>query len=162
MDNNVIRVDIDNKEDIYNKFNNEQISEELGDYIYNCAKMFPMNKKMIIYINNSVIFSNEEKDQLVDAIREYYGLFVRKQMFYTKFNRLKRVVLFLIGILLIVLSDSFSHITEFLIPELFLIAGWVAIWEAVYSILFVDNKVKLEIKKARQLSNCEIKFKDYK
>ena len=66
MDNNVIRVDIDNKEDIYN-----------------CAKMFPMNKKMIIYINNSVIFSDEEKDQLVDAIREYYGLFVRKQMFYT-------------------------------------------------------------------------------
>ena len=151
--NNKIRVDIDNKEDIFNKFNNQQISEELGDYIYNCAKMFPTNKKITIYINNSVIFSKEEKQQLVDGIREYYGLLVKKKM---------RIILFLIGILLIILSDSFSHIIKFLLPELFLIAGWVAIWEAVYSVLFVDNKIKLEIKKARQLSNCEIRFKDYK
>lgn len=125
--NNKIRVDIDNKEDIFNKFNNQQISEELGDYIYNCAKMFPTNKKITIYINNSVIFSKEEKQQLVDGIREYYGLLVKKKMFYTKFNKLKRIILFLIGILLIILSDSFSHIIKFLLPELFLIAGWVAI-----------------------------------
>jgi len=65
----------------------------------------------------------------------------------------------MIGVLLILLSDLFAEMFDFLIPELFLISGWVAIWEMVDSILFVYNKNRIERKIAKKLSKCVIEFK---
>ena len=61
---------------------------------------------------------------------------------------------FLLGIILIIISEQ---LTLFL-SELFLIAGWVVIWEVVYDILFTGIKRKRELKIAKKLSTCEINF----
>lgn len=156
--NNFIEVDIKDKEALFNSFNNNQISEELGNYILKNAKNIPLNLKMIIYISDRGSLSKEEREHLVASIRTYYGLLVKEKLLYTKFNKIKNLMLFIIGIVLILLSNALNNIFSLLIPELFLIAGWVAIWETVYGILFIDNKNRIEIKKAKALSKCEIRF----
>lgn len=155
---NKIIVDIQNKEDLYNPFNKEQISEELGTYILNRSKKIPLKEKMIICINDYERLNKNEKEHLVDAIREYYGLMVQEKMIYNEFNQVKHIILFIVGILLITLSNILSNVFPFLIPELFLIAGWVAIWETVYGILFTENQTRIEIKKIKELTTCLIQF----
>ena len=51
-----------------------------------------------------------------------------------------------------------SEIFSALLSELFLIAGWVVIWEVVYDILFTGIKRKQKLKIAQKLSTCEISF----
>lgn len=155
---NKIIVDIQNKEDLYNPFNKGQISEELGTYILNRSKKLPLKEKMIICINDYERLNKNEKEHLVDAIREYYGLMVQEKMIYNEFNQVKHIILFIVGILLITLSNILSNVFPFLIPELFLIAGWVAIWETVYGILFTENQTRIEIKKIKELTTCLIQF----
>lgn len=60
----------------------------------------------------------------------------------------------LLGIILIIISEQF---TSFL-SELFLIAGWVVVWEMVYDILFTGIKRKRDLKIVKKLATCEISF----
>lgn len=45
-----------------------------------------------------------------------------------------------------------------LIPEIFLIISWVAIYEAIYSFIFVDTKEMIKTKRLKKLTNCKIEF----
>ena len=71
-----------------------------------------------------------------------------------KYDDYFRFLLLLLGIILIIISEIFSA----LLSELFLIAGWVVIWEVVYDILFTGIKRKQKLKIAQKLSTCEISF----
>lgn len=158
MDNNIIEVDIKTKEGLFNPFNDNQISDELGNYIFRNSKKGSLNSKLTINIDNKVSFNDEEKEKLIDAIREYFGLLVRAKMNYSRFNNVKKIVLFIIGVMLILLSDVLSNALGFLIPEVISIAGCVAIWETVSILLFVDNENRFEIKKMKELTRCDIHF----
>lgn len=160
--NNAIEITIKDKEDIFNKFNENLISEDLGDFIFRQSKKMSLNSKTVIEIDDRASLNKEERHHLIDAIREYYGLMVKEKLIYTRFNNARKIILFIIGVLLILLSDALTNIFSLLIPELFLIAGWVAIWETVYSILFSDNKNRMEIKKLKGLTKCDIRFKSSK
>lgn len=157
---NKIKVDIQDKENLYNPFNKEQISEELGNYILSSSKKIPIKEKMIIMIHDYENLDEKEKEHLIDAIREYFGLMVQEKMIYSELSQMNHIILLLIGILLITLSNILTNVFPFLIPELFLIAGWVAIWETVYGILFTDNKTRVEIKRIKALTTCFIQFVD--
>jgi len=158
MENNVIEVDIKSREGIFNPFNENQISDELGNYIFRNSKKGEAKSKLIINIDNKIPFNEDEKEKLVDAIREYFGLLVRSKLAYSRFNSVKKMVLFMIGIILMLLSNVTRDSLGFLIPEVVSIAGWVAIWEAVHIILFADNKNRFEIRKLKELTMCEINF----
>lgn len=45
-----------------------------------------------------------------------------------------------------------------MLPEILLIAGWVAIWEVVDDLLFTDPTKQLEEKRALQLAKATILF----
>ena len=158
MENNIIEVDIKSRDGIFNPFNENQISEELGNYIFRNSKKGEFNSKLIINIDNKILFTDDEKEKIVDAIREYFGLLVRTKLAYSRFNSVKKLGLFMIGIILMLLSNVTRDGLGFLIPEVVSIAGCVAIWEAVYIILFVDNKNRFEIRKLKELTMCEINF----
>lgn len=158
MEFNIIEVDIKTKEIAFNPFNENQISDELGNYIFRNSKKGSVDAKLIINIDNKINFSKDEQERIIDAIREYFGILVRDKIHYARFSNLKKLALLLIGILLMLLYDATRNNLGFLIPEMFSIAGCVAIWEAVHIIIFDDNKNKFEMKKLRQLSGCEINF----
>ena len=89
-----------------------------------------------------------------NIIQNYYK---DKYLYLKKFDNLDnyiRLTLFLIGILAIFISKQFSNI----LSEIFLIAGWVVIWELIYDILFNEIKRKRKAKIYKILANATIIF----
>lgn len=156
---NYIVVEINNKENIFNKFNEKQISDGLAQYIITNAKKSFLGENIKLVIKQNILLTTQEQTKIVDAIREYFGLLVRKKILYLRINNIKQTVLSIVGILLIIFSEFLSLTFDYLIPELLLIAGWIVIWEVLDSILFVDSKTKIDKKIYLKLSNCEIEFK---
>lgn len=158
METNIIEVDIKSKDIAFNIFNENQISDEMGNYIFKNSKKSSINSKLIINIDNKVEFNKEEQERIIDAIREHFGLMIRDKMHYARFNNIKKLILIFIGVFLMLLYDSTRTSLGFLIPEVMSVAGCVAIWEVVHIILFEDTKNRFEIKKIKQLTKCEIHF----
>ena len=104
MEVNIIEVDIKSKDIAFNIFNENQISDEMGKYIFQHAKKSDINSKLIINIDNKVKFNTKEQERLVDAIREHFGLLIREKLRYIRFNNIKKMILIFIGILLVVIN----------------------------------------------------------
>lgn len=157
---NAIELVINDKEEFYNSFNNKKLASDLGNYIYNEALIFNRNESFQINIKTNSDLTKNEKNEIVDMIREYFGLRIRETINYYKFNRLKKILLFLLGIILITISHFVSINNEFLISEVFLIIGWVAIWEVFDNILLVETKKKFKLNRYKKLVNCKINFEN--
>lgn len=155
---NVIDIIVSDKEDLYNNFNSKKLSSELGSYIYNQSLGYSINEEFKINIKVTGTLTNKEKNDIVDMIREYFGLSIRETLIYYKYNNFKKIVLFVLGIILIYISHFVGTINDFLISEVFLIIGWVAIWEVFENILLVESKKKFKLKRLKRLVKCKISF----
>ena len=134
----MINIELNNYEDAFNKFNKEELSEELASYIFEIAKQISLDE---ISITIKGDFDEEKQSELESLIRRYY----RKKT--VLFNRNDKY-------------DSIFKMTFALIGELFLIAGSVAIWEVVGDFLFEIMKRKREKNIYTRLSRCNISFED--
>lgn len=157
---NTIDIIINDKEDIYNNFNSSKLSSELGNYIYNQSVGYPIKEDIKINIKIEDEVTKNEKNDIVDMIREYFGLSIRETLIYYKYNNFKKITLFILGIILIYISHFVGTINDFLISEVFLIIGWVAIWEVFENILLVETKKKYKLKQFKKLVKCKISFED--
>lgn len=155
-----IDVFLKDKEQYKNEFNENELNPEFGNYIFNKVLVYNLNKKQKFKINVQTDFEIDEteKNNIVDMIRSYYGNLVKIELINIRITYIKSVVLFVIGTVLIMLSYLFENITRFLLPEIFVIIGWLAIGEMAYSILFSNNKHRLKIKLLKQLTNCHIEI----
>ena len=76
------------------------------------------------------------------------------------FNKIDKIddyfhlILMIVGIVAIILSEKIVS----LLSELFLIAGWVVIWEILYDIIFNDIKRRRTIRIYKELARCKINF----
>lgn len=157
---NIIDIIIKDKEDIYNSFNSSKLSSELGNYIYNQSLGYSLKEDIKINIKIDEEVTKNEKNDIVDMIREYFGLSIRETLIYYKYNNFKKAVLFILGVILIYISHFVDTINDFLISEVFLIIGWVAIWEVFENILFVETKKKFKLKQLKKLVKCKISFEN--
>ena len=71
-----------------------------------------------------------------------------------KYDDIYRLILLIIGILLIIISENLISF----ISELFLIAGWVVIWEMVYDIIFNQLKRTKNKNHYQKLAQAQINF----
>ena len=149
----MINIELNNYEDAFNKFNKEELSEELASYIFEIAKQISLDE---ISITIKGEFDEEKQSELESLIRRYYRkktvLFNRND----KYDSIFKMIFALIGIILINVS---IHVHD-LLGELFLIAGSVAIWEVVGDFLFEIMKRKRERNIYTRLSRCNISFED--
>jgi len=157
---NMIEVFITDKQVFYNEFNSLRLSNSLGDYIYNEALIFKKNVDFQINIKTNFSLTKQEKNEIVDMIREYFGLLIKRTINYYKFNRLKKFLTFLLGIFLIAISQFVSINNIFLVSEIFLIIGWVAIWEVFDNVLFIEIKKKFKLNRYKKLVKCKIYFEE--
>lgn len=154
----VIDVYLKNIDDFKNKFNYNELNNELGEYIFNKAIIQKITRKKGLKINIQTDFelSEQEKDNMVDILRSYYGNKIKIELIYLKKSYIKSAILFIIGIVLLMAAYFFEHLTKFLLPEIFIIVGWLAIWEMGYNVLFYDSKRRLAISLLKKLTNCHI------
>lgn len=164
MDNNItsINITISDYSDICNKFNSNMLSEELSNYIYNECKGKPLKNKVKININSLFELDDDQKEKIVDMIRSNFGIDIKENLLYLKYINIPRIILFIIGIILVFIYTFFDSLNISWLAEIILIIGWLVIWEAAYNYLFLGTKKRMQVKRLKKLTCCEINFIDEK
>lgn len=152
-----ITITADHSEIFFHELNDQLLSNMIVDYLNTQVKRVPLKNEIILKIQVPH-GSQEEINRIKDAIYDYYQLQVKQKELYQKFSTMKKIILCILGFFLIFLSTVISDIIPVVLPEILLIAGWVAIWEVVDDLLFTDPTKQLEEKRALQLAKATILF----
>lgn len=146
-----MNIEIKNIDDALNKFNSNEISNELNNYITDMSlKGFKNIKELNIKCN----LTKKEKEELEEIIHNYYKNLAKDLNYIDKHDNHIQIILFLLGLLLILIS---KETTSFL-SEVLLIAGWVFVWEMLYDVLFNQIKRKRKAYIYKNLAKCKINF----
>lgn len=132
------------------------LSKNITDFIDKRIDYIPYRYEIVIkfYCKNVTI---EEEKKIVSMLRAHYGLEANELANEMRLNNLKSLSLFIMGLCLLGLS-SIAASFGFLIKEVLSIAGWVAVWETVTSVLFGAVRLKLDKYDATNLYNAEVIF----
>lgn len=153
-----INVDLKDRNDFYNKYNNKDLSTDLCEYIDEKQKQILINSKIILNFNLKYEVDEEEKITMTNIIRRHYYGKIKQINSYVKYNQIKDVLLLFFGVASIIFSEILAKYLTFVIPEIFSIAGWVAIWEVIYALLFTNIRKRIETRIYRKLMRAEINF----
>lgn len=153
-----INITINEKTKIYNNFNNEQLSDELSNYIYNQCKGSSIKTNINININHNYDISDNEKTKIIDAIRSNYGIDIKENLLTIKYEHIKEIFLLLLGIILLITSKILVDIKSPILAEIISIFGCVVIWEIAYNIFFVETTKKIENQRLERLKKAKITF----
>lgn len=151
-----IFVNLKNKNDYVNKFNNDRISKELNNYLLDECKTIKYNSKINIKVKSEFNITEEEQKKFKEMIKNSYVDDNLELNLTLKRLLVVDLIMFLIGIVFLLFYYLSKNII--IMSEILLIFGWVLIWESTYNLLFsrVENKIK--IKKNRQIINGKIDF----
>lgn len=156
MTYNTVKINIKNKEDYKNTYNENELSSELKQYILDHIKS--KNTKQNIKLDIATDFKMDEKEalNLTYMIRRAFGLDVSEIMNISKKRTLKNILIFIMGIIFLVI---YSFIPKAIIlNEVILIIGWVLIWESLYNFLFKNIETKLMIIRRKQIIKSKIEI----
>ena len=145
-----IEINITNENELLNIYNKNIISETLDNYLTTSLEHRSLKENITINITGT------ENENIKNIITNYYK---EKYLYFKKIDTLDnyiRLVLFLIGVLSIFISKQFTNI----VSEVFLIAGWVIIWEIIYDVLFSEIKRKRKARIYKTLAKAKIILKD--
>lgn len=146
-----IIVKLSSLEDATSHFNSSILSQELDDYL---SQQAVFCKKNTITLIITGISNSEEQMILNNLIHDYYR---KKAMLFKKKDQrddIKRILLLVIGTLLLIVTS----ILKSFVSEIILVASWVAIWESVYDLFFVNPERKSTYHIYQKLANCKIVY----
>ena len=132
----MINIDINNLEELENDYNKKHINKDLEEYIMECAKLMPRKEKIRLKINGNL--NQNEQNKTINLIHGYYKEKIKQYHLIDKYDDYVRIFLLILGIVFIIISE---HLIDVL-SELFLIAGWVVVWEIIYDLIFMGFKRK--------------------
>lgn len=155
-----IEISLSENSQIYNEFNDNQLSDELSNYIYNQCKGKPVRKNIVLNINHKFKMNEEDKIKLINSIRENYGIDIKENLLKLGFEHVKEFILIVLGSLLLLISNFFNYIDSPIISEIISIFGCVIIWETAHNIFFLETEIRLAIKRLKKLTNAKINFNE--
>ena len=155
--NNIIDIELNNKSDYKNKFNNNRISNELNTYILNEVKALTLKDKIILEMDNKVKLSEEEQTELVKMIKLSFKDDLDELKIYERRLLNQSLILLIIGVIL--LLAYYFAINVFFVSEFILIIGWLFIWEAGDLFLFTRRENQIKQIRREQLIHSKIIFK---
>lgn len=156
----IITIYIEDKDDYTSSYNSRKLNAELLAYILDESKGIPVNHTIEIQINSPHSFSKSEKNDFIDILRSNLGEDIKENYLEMKLTYIRAIILFLIGTLFILFSSVIM--THQVISEIFLIIGWVGIWEACYIFLFDSIHNRIKIKRFKKLVNAKVMFHEEK
>lgn len=128
----IIEVDLHDKFDLVEKYNENKISNELIEYIIKEAIPVNKNEKIKIVINLKCNTDRNCIEILKEGLVEEYFKSIKRH----KITEIKQICLLIIGIIFLFLSTLINE--QVIWKEILLITGWVPIWEVVDQTLFSD------------------------
>lgn len=139
-----IIIDISSIDDVYEKYNKNEISKELINYII--EKCY--NEKNIKIIINNKLDINIKPLIYKGLENEYNRIYLK----YKKNNKIQ-IIYLILGIIILGIS---SIISENVISEVILVTGWVFIWSVVELEIFTDTTGRKKRKIIKKILKSEI------
>ncbi len=158
MEDIEIKVDINEKKYLVSKYNEETMSLELRDYIFNEILGKSIDKKVIIKFNTKFKVSSKDEVRYISIIRKEYRECLNELVYESGSSDIRKFFLFIMGTFFIICSYIFTDFIGEVFNQVLTVFGWVALWEVASSILFTDSKRRRKMKRYKQLLNGEIYF----
>lgn len=147
----VIEIDLVNEEDIFEKYNKDIANKKLINYIINEADPFDKKEVIKIKINNKTRLKESEYIPIIKkSLQNEYDKCLRE----IDHNNINQFVYLLVGVVLLFISTIFGQ--AFIFEEIFLIGGWVLIWDTIEIEVFADTELKKKRVILKKLSKSEI------
>ena len=148
----IINVDILDKHDLVEKYNEDIVSKDLMNYLLEQVKFVDKNDNLKIIINQKFDFECDIVNMINKSMNDLYILNLKKSYI----NNIKQVIFLVLGIICLVL---YGVVNNPIISEIILIGGWVLIWEMVDLFLLSDTQLKRDkiVLKKLLKANFEIK-----
>ena len=137
----IIKIKIDNEEELYNKFdkNKNTLSDEFISYIHDKIELSETNNRIVFEVDcKKDIDENQLNNTFKKHINDQLYLLEKK----IKRNSLKEFSLVFVGLLLLVISIYFGKQFKSVTIEFFSIISWFALWEAADSRLLANKDLK--------------------
>lgn len=152
----IVKIMVDYIDDIFNKFDNFDISDELATYIENrCTRVKKQQMLIEIYTNQEL--SGEMQDKIVNAIRSHFGLETKYSLIDIKQRKILNIIYFLSGLFIMIFKNWLPLTVT--IKDIVDILGCFIIWESTFNLLFTDNEMDKKTAQAKKISNSRISFK---
>lgn len=144
-----IEINIKNKNELYEKYNQKMIASDFVDFVVSQVKEYSSD----ITLNFSVSLTQEDENAIKEAFQKDYE---RCNNAY-KHNNVKQAIFIMLGLILLLWSLLLQH--YYIVSEIFIIAGWVLIWETLDIEIFRDPQNRKRRKILKNLLNCKITSK---
>ena len=154
MDNKV-EIYIDEKQDFVSNYNTNMLNPELKNYVLEELRGSNLKKGIKIKIVGNYFDSEEKKQDFLKLFRNEFSLSIKDTTMYLKYSLIASLLLGLLGIVFIILSNV---ITDSIFKEIFLIMGWLGVWESTANIIFNESKNYLIIKRYQRIKKAKIIF----
>lgn len=146
----IIEINLADKEDFLDKYNKKKVTNDIVDYIIRQSMYVTRKDELKIIINKKCRIEQNCIQMIKDALNEEYSNSMRLHHSID----IKQTFLIMLGIVALILYSITKE--EIIWGELFLIAGWVGIWEAMDLELFDDASERRKRKTLRKLLSSEI------
>lgn len=154
---NVIRINIKNKEDYVSKYNDDILSKDLSDYIMDEYKSFNVKEDFHIEISSDYDMGGSEKDKIVDMIRANFGTELSDLIDYRRRTIYMDAVIMFLGVIALIFYLFSSNIP--VLSEVILVFSWMLVGESLYNLIFTGFSNKIDMLRRKNLVNCKIVFK---
>lgn len=128
----IIELDILEQDDLLEKYNRKKLSRKLVNYIIGSIPYIGKNDTIKLVIN-SRIDNIECIPVIVEGLKHEYEKSMKRHFY----NNIIQIIYLIVGIIMIFLS---TIIEGTILKEIFLIGGWVFIWEFIEIEIFTDTK----------------------
>lgn len=146
---NRIEIDLDNRDEYVNEYDDNKICDDLHHYVI--ESVTNVKREVIIHISFHFKVTNGEKKRVQDMLyRDFQSslLEIKQEI---KYLNIRDFFLFIIGWFLFFLSYFFEYMGMKLFSEFFMVVTWVAFWEVAESFLFERRHLILQKKKYQRL-----------
>jgi hypothetical protein len=156
MNNIKLRI---NKDELLNEFNEEDLNPSLGEYILSKCHSEDIKNGVNIDIELEDDLKNENTEKINKLIQDYFNEKYLDAKDEYNSDKLGLNILLISGIIFLIIYYVIEHTENvFVVSELFLIMGWVALEELVYQLFFTKKDQIRHLKILKMLKEVKIKY----
>lgn len=145
----IIEIDLLNKEDFFEKYNHNEVSKDLINYLIKQTFINRKSKNIKIVINSKCEIENIS-NILKDSIQKEYQLSYK----HLKYNNIVQLIFIILGVFALFIATLLKD--SIILNEIVVIGAWVLLWETIDLELFSDTEERKRRKLLKRLLTCEI------
>ncbi len=153
-----IKVILEEESELFNKFDNDELSKELGEYIFQEYENVKDSDSVVIEFYTSFKLDESKEEDIIKLIRHYFKKQIEESNSYYKFDNIKKIISFFVGMLIIFISDLCYYRSSHFIGEVLSIVGSVAIWGVFDGIITTIFNNRINKAKLNKLIKSKIMF----